>query len=291
VVLSAACLGFGLAGCGGLANVPQRRAMYEAVLQIPVQIQAALQEKTSFYDELLTRTSTPAVEPYAALKADLDAMAAPLGALQQDQSAGDALIKDFDAFAAAHGAATVSSGQGADWDAYQQLNGRFHYLARDIRAHAAVYKQASDQFDGLLQVFDISRQDSAAALQGLSQGHAELDQGIKEMEAQLNEDSHSLDFDEGSSLDPDLKAQKRAIVEEMQEHLIKTEGLVRRSLQTADAMQAAWPEGKWLWTGPGLPENGQDLAKFWRERDAFRRRQAEFEALVDSFDAVGHVGD
>jgi hypothetical protein len=275
-----------LNGCGGMVNLAHRRVHYDALLKIPAQDTAQLADRTSFYAEVLTRTSTPEVEPYAALRADLASMAAQVDALNRDQSQGTAFEADFDAFAAKR--LTVTAQQPQDWGDYQALDGRFKPIAQDIRARHAAFQQAGDHFDALLKAYDISRQPSDEALKALDDARAEMGRGIQKMEQTARLDAQTADFDAGSAMDPGLKAQERGILSAMQEHLIKTEGLLRRLLQDSDALKSAWPSGPWLWTGPGLPDNGQAMAKFWRGREAFRRRHREFDDLAASFNGVGH---
>jgi hypothetical protein len=255
-------------------------------LAIPDKAQAVFEAKTSFLDEVLSRTSSPQAPPYPALLADLQALSTTAAALARDRAAGTAFEGDFDFFAATY--ASVGSDQPSDWTAYQQLNGRFSGVQASILSDQAAFQRVASDFDALLKANSISRQDRAALVASVNGALDAMDASMKKMEQRVRDDRDSLGFDSTTSLDPVTVKQERDLLDAMEEHLLKSEALLRRTVEAADAMQAAWPQGPWIWTGPGLPDPGADLAQFWRRRDAFFRRRDEFLSLRESFAQVLH---
>jgi hypothetical protein len=281
-------LGAALSGCGGSVNLARQRVDYDAVLMVPARAQTVLAAKTTLYDGLVTRTSSAALAPYPALHAYLAAMTVQAAALKSIEGADD-FKGDFDFFAATH--TVVTPQQPGDWAALQSLDHRFPPIRDAIAAHQKLFNDAAGRFDDLAKASNIFYYDGADLAGALGDLRTDLDVVLKRMEARVLRDSQAASFDVTvTGMDPTVIAQHQSILGSMQEHLFKTEDLVRRILKDADDMQASCPEGAALWAGPGLPDDGSALGKLWDLRDAFERRRVEFRTLADSFDAVGQPG-
>lgn len=278
-----------LSGCGGSVNLAQRRVEYDSVLMVPAQVQTVLAAKTALYDGLLTRTSSAALAPYPALHAYLAAMTVQAAALQSIEGWDGSFKGDFDFFAATH--TVVTPQQSGDWAALKSLDKRYPPIRDAIVAHQKLFNDAAGRFDDLAKASDIFYYDGADLADALGALRSDLDVVLKRMEARVLRDSQAVSFDVAvTGMDPTVIAQHQAILGSMQEHLFKTEDLMRRILKNADDLQASCPVEAALWAGPGLPDDGSALGKLWRMRDAFGRRRVEFKSLAESFDAVGQPG-
>jgi len=273
-----------LAGCAGKVILKERRAEIDPVLSLPARDLAAFNARVALLDGALTRTSTPAAEPYGPLLADRVAMAAALEALAKDQEAAAAFEGDFDFFAATHAEIDPKSG---DWTAYGQLEGRYPGIRDAIRSHHHAFAGPAADFDALTTVAGIACTDRTALLAALDAGCAELDRGVKRMEDRVQSSLIAVAADQSIQVPQDLKDQRRSILDTLQRHLLKTEELLRHAKEDADAVRASLGTADSLWSGPGLVDDGSRRAGFDRRLAAFRRRRAEFKDLAQTFDQVG----
>lgn len=263
-----------LTACTPRVNLASRRRAYDSYLDVGSRCAAVASEDEALLKDLLQHSSSPGISPYPLLGADVGAMKRQVELMRGQEERLEAFLRDYDELA--QGRLEVTPGDGGGWESYQALEARFRPLGESVKVAQASFNQAEEDFQSLLKSWHVGHADAAALRQEVDGFQHDLDQGLDGMETQTRQDRDAMAQDAANGVDRRVMRMHRVGLEHQEQALLDAEAFQRKASASARLLRDSLPEEGPIYSGPGLPGDGQGIQSLRDDEDELRRLRDAF---------------
>jgi chromosome segregation ATPase len=197
--------------------------------------------KKKILDELTGRTQNPEIQPYPAMRKDLEKMAASLKAFGENNADLHKIEQDFDKIS--RGKTRLRSDK-PEYTLFEKIRKDYQKRTKQARRLSGQYRQASSHFSALIQKHGIGRAETQKVYRKLKQVSQKLKQQIENNENQISR------FEEEQN--PRLEDQAR--LNEMKSILSQLKEEAKQLQSKETLFDRTYLKKKFIWNGPGIPD-------------------------------------